>query len=230
MNTLEIVTPKIALRAGIIILVFIVTGILHYTIIELRLVALDNMASIVQFIKADGLLFRAGILLDLVLFVTGIIMALLLYRLLKSVNKGLALLAFVFMLIETMLSVTVELSSFLALLLVNGKSYIQTFDPETVKATLSLVLGMRADGYLLSVIFFDLSFMIFVYLLLRAKYLPHNLAILALLAFADMLLATAAKILWPTFPELWVKGSASLVMLVQVSIGVLLIRRGIRSR
>lgn len=228
MNTIEISHSKIALRAGTILLFFVGAGILHYTIIELRLVALDQMDSIVHFVKTEGLLFRAGILLDLVLFVSGIFMTLLLYMLLKAVNEDLALLAFVFMLIETILCITIELSSFMALLLVNGKSYLQVLDSEAAKVALGLVLGLRADGYLLSVLFFDMSFMVFVYLLWKAKYVPYHLAILGMLAFADMFLATTTKILWPHFSDIWVKGSASLVMLVQVSMGVALIRRGLR--
>lgn len=105
---------KAARVAGLAYLFFMIGSILHFSIVELKLIVSENTAEIANFIKTNELLFRIGIAVDLIIFINGMILFMALYVILKPVNKNLALLALFWMLIETTLVVVNELSSFIA--------------------------------------------------------------------------------------------------------------------
>jgi len=213
--------------AGFMFLFFIVASILHYTVVELNLIVSDNTSEIANFIKINELLFRVGIAIDLILFISGIILSMALYVILKPVNKNLVLFALIMMLIQVTVAVVIELSSFSVLLLVNREDYLTVFETEQLQALLGLFLNVRAAGYSIVMLFFSLGFIIFFYLFLKSNYIPKIFAALGIFSFLLMLILTFVKIIIPNYTEIIGQVSSVLVMLFQIIIGLWLLFKGI---
>lgn len=207
-------------------LLFIVLSILHYTVIELHLIDTDHIEEVFSFIKSHDLLFHAGIAIDLSLFICGITLSVALYAMLKSVNKILALLALICMVVESVLAVVLELSSYGALLLVNES--LSGFDTEQLQTLLSLVLKIRAAGYGIVILFFNLSFVLFFHLFVKSRYIPKLLAMVGFVLFTFMLSLTFLQIIVAHKSVESIGQNVSiLVMLLQIFVGVwLLVKEG----
>lgn len=218
---------KIEKLAGIMFIFFITVSIFHYTLIETRLIVSGNTADIINFIRTNELLFRAGIVIDLILFISGIILSFVLYVILNRANKNLALLALILMLIETVTAVVIEFSSFIALLLLNNKGYLPLIETEQVEVLLGLTLSFRAAGYSIVNLFFSMGFIIVFYLFFISNYIPKKLSVLGILLFLLMLILTCIKIVIPNnCVETLEQLSSGLVMLLLITVGLRLLIKG----
>lgn len=193
--------------AGGAFLLFIVLSSVHYATIELGILPVNPVEQSAEFIRQHNTWFRAGIVIDLALFITGSVLAVALFVLLQPFGRVVALLGLSWLLLETTLSVIIELSSFVA---------VRALE---MKPLLSLVLETRAAGYGLVVVFFNLGFIAFSYLLLESRRLPRLLAIAGMGAFGLMLLLSLVKIIFPSFPEGFAQASSVFVMLFQLFAG-----------
>ena len=227
---------KIAKLTGFMFLFFIIVSVLHYTIIELNITVSDNTASIAEYIKSNEALFRIGIIHDLVIFISGIVLSLLLYFMLKSINKLLALFAMIMVVMQAALAVVIEFSSLYALALVSGESYMAAFETAQLNSLLGLFLSARTAGYGFTILFFCPGMIIFFYLFLKSEYIPGILAKLGILSYSLLLIWTLISILVPDYSAvipmariLAMIGSLP-VMLFQLLIGIWLISKGISSQ
>src|SRR6059036_2396583 len=91
------------------------------------------------------LLWRTGIAGDLVMHVCDVGLMLVLYVLLRPVNRNLALLAVLFNLIQTAVLVATKLNLLQALFLLGSADYLRTFEPQQLHAL--MYIAIRSDGY-----------------------------------------------------------------------------------
>lgn len=225
---------RTARTAGLALLVFTVLSVVHFTVIELNLIVSDGTARIAAFVESHEPLFRAGIVLDLLIFSSGTVFFVALYTMLRSVDETLALLALLWMLIQASLAVVIELSSFTTLLLFGGKAYLAAFEPDQLEALAGLVLATRAAGYVVTVPFFSLGFAVFCLLLFRSRAVPRKLAAWGLLSFSLLLVSATGRILLSDQSPMiaitrMASGVASVsVLLFQIVFGLWLSIRGVR--
>ncbi len=222
---------KTARVAGFAYLFFIAASIFHFSLIDLNLIVSENIAVIVDFIQTNELQFRVGIIGDLIIFITGIILALALYEILKIINQYLASLALILMLIQASLLVVIELTSFIVLFLLNGDSYLAVFETEQLQALVGLFLKVRAAGYILSMLLYCPALIIFSYLFFKSKYIPKTLAVWGIISLLLILIIVLVKIIIPTgSSEVMAKitlASNISFMLFQITIGVWLLFKGV---
>lgn len=223
---------KAAKVAGGAYLFWMIGSILHHSLVELNLIVADNTATITRFIVNNELLFRVGIVIDLVLFTCGVILALALFILLRTIHKHLALLALILLSIQAAISVVIEFTSFIALLLLGGEGYLSAFNPEQLQAFVGLFLSLRPAGYNLAILFFSPGAIIFAYLFFKSRFIPRALAASGILAYSLMLAWAFVKIIVPNYKTAIVMSNmfellCSLpVMLFQIVIGIwLLVKR-----
>ena len=130
--------------AGLAYVLVILLGILSVGFLVESNIVPGNDAATVNKIMANELLFRIGIIGELMMFVLVALLSLALYIILKTVNKHLALLALLWRLGEAILggSVTV-ISGLIPLLLLNGEA---AFEAEQLQALVGLFLKVRTAG------------------------------------------------------------------------------------
>ena len=121
-------SPLIYARiAGFLYLLMIPLGIFGILYVPSTLIVLGDAATTAGNILANESLFRLSILSALIIQLDQILLVLVLYKLLKSVNKIHALLMVVFALAAVPIAMLNELNHFAVLLLLNGADYLTLF-------------------------------------------------------------------------------------------------------
>jgi hypothetical protein len=137
MNSIQ----KTARFAGVLYLIITVAAIIAHQYVPNTLIVPGDAAATAGNIAASETLFRVGgVGSELVILLSEIILSLVLYVLLKPVNKTLSLLAAVSRLAMTTIHGINLVNYYFVLLLVTGTSYATAFGAEQSQALVSLFL------------------------------------------------------------------------------------------
>ncbi len=167
--------------AGLIYLVVVLTGIFSLAYVPGQLIVWDDAATTFDQISASEPLFRLEIVSGVVCYIAFLLLPLVLYRLLRSVNETYARLMVALAVVSVPLSL-VNLQNKLAVLsLTSGDSYLNALSPEQLQAQVMFYLNQYDQGILLVSVFWGLWLLPFGYLVFRSGFLPKVLGILLML-------------------------------------------------
>ncbi|GAH07519.1 unnamed protein product, partial [marine sediment metagenome] len=152
-------------------------------------------------IVASESLFRLSIVSALILQTVNIFVVLLLYKLLKVVNKNHAVLMVVFFLVSVPITMLNELNQFAALLLSSGADYLTVFTADQLQALVPLFLNLHEYGILIAMIFWGLWLFPMGYLVFKSGFLPRILGVLLMIACFGYLITSFGSLLLPNFGE-----------------------------
>jgi hypothetical protein len=124
---------------------------------------------------------------------------LVLYLLLKPVNKNLALLAILFNLIQTAVLVANKLNLLMPLFLLGNADYLKAFEPNQLSALTYIFVKAHDYGFGIGLIFFGFACLIYGYLLFRSGYFPRTLGVLMAIAGLSYLTDSFTLILAPVY-------------------------------
>lgn len=150
-------------------------------------------------IVASEWLFHIGFMSDLIAITLYFITACVLYILLKSVNKDIALLFVLFTLGAVSVQFINALNQFAALLLLSGTDYLTVFGAGQLNALAMLFLNLHQYGFIISQIFFGLWLFPLGYLIYKSDYFPKILGILLMIACFGHLLEFFQIFLFPNY-------------------------------
>src|SRR6476659_9397117 len=114
---------------GVLYLVLILVGMFAVIFVRDQLIVSGDATATANNITASQFLWRMGIAADLVMHVLDIPIMLIIYVLLRPVNKNLALLALLFNLIQTAVLVANKLNLMAVLFPLRHADYLKAFDP-----------------------------------------------------------------------------------------------------
>jgi hypothetical protein len=199
-------SPQMYARiGGVLYLILIFVGIFAEIFVRGKLIVPgDATATASNIIGSQGL-WRIGIGADLVMHICDIPIMLVIYVLLRPVNKNIALLALLFNLIQTAVLVANKLNLVSALLQLGSEDYLKAVDPNQLHAQMYLSLKLHDIGFGIGLIFFGLTCLVNGYLIFRSGYLPKAIGILIQIAglcyltnsFAQLLAPRLADIIFP---------------------------------
>ncbi len=150
-------------------------------------------------VMASGSLFPLSIVSSLLVQLGHIWLVLVLYKLLKPVNKNHALLMVMFMLAGVPITMLSELNRFAALLLLSGADYLKVFTADQLHAQGMLFLELRETGLVIAQIFWGLWLFPFGYLVFKSGYIPRILGVLLIIAGFGYLIDFVTFFLFPNF-------------------------------
>jgi hypothetical protein len=173
-------------------------GIFSQSFVLGQLVATDAAATARNILSAEAL-FRLGIVLDVITFVSDVVIAWALYELLRSVDQSLALLGAFLRIADGAILAVVTLNGLVTLRLLSGVDYLNAFDASQLAGLARLYISARGLGFYIGFVFLGLGSAVFAYLLLKSRYVPALLPAWGM--FASLLLAAGslAVMLSPTF-------------------------------
>ncbi|GGL70808.1 DUF4386 domain-containing protein [Wenxinia marina] len=189
--------PLTARRAGLLYLVIIVCGLSAELALRGPLVDLADAAGTADAIRAAPGLFRLAIGADIVMALADAALALLLYRLLKPVDAGLALAAMVFRLLQSGLIASGLMFQQAAWLALSGTQDLSGLAPGQAEALAALMLNLHAHGYDLGLVFFGVNSVLTGLLLWRSGFAPRPLGAGLALAGAVYLTGSALRFAAP---------------------------------
>jgi hypothetical protein len=212
--------------AGWLYLTIIACGMFAEVAVRSRLVAADDPATTAANLLSSSLLFRLGMLADLVMMLCDVALAILLLQLLGPLNRTVALLASAFRMTQTAIIALNLLNMFLALHILEGANDTPEPGIESQKALAMLFLDAHKYGYILGLAFFGVSTLLLAYLFCCSRPLPRALGILLGLAGVGYLGDCLMFLMISGY-----EGSASSILLApallaEVTFAVWLLRRG----
>lgn len=217
MNTSFERSPKPYLRlAGMCYLAIILLGIYGEMVVRAKLVIPGNPAATAQAIAGAKLLWRSGLAGDLLMHVLDIPVMVVLYQLLKPVNKSLALFATFINLIQTAVLAANKLTLLVPLYLAGSSSYLTAFSPEQLHTASYLAIKAHEFGFGVGLIFFGVACLINGYQMIRSGYIPKAIGVLLHVAGWSYLINSSAMLL---APSLW--GAISPAILMPALVGEL---------
>jgi hypothetical protein len=203
-------TRQAARVAGLLYLLISAPGIFALIYVPSVLVVQGDAAATARNIAASQRLFRAGIVADLIGQALFILVALVLYRLLKGVDKTLALLMVILLVVQIPI-VFVSETYHLAVL-----PFLDTTGPATAlseaqrNAQISLSLDSYDNGLTVTEIFMGLWLFPLGLLIFRSGFLPRILGVLMFIAGSAYLAESLTWLLSPASGQVVSKFAAPL--------------------
>jgi hypothetical protein len=190
---------KYARIAGILFLMSLVAGGFGEAYAPSKIVVSGDAAATVANIKNFQFIYRVGFAAFLIESLCDITLALLLYALLKPVNKYLSLLAAFFGLIATATFACAELFYFAPLVILRSDSYLNAFSSAQLNTLVLLTLKFSLSAGMLTTVYYGMGWLVRSYLMFRSGYLPKFLGVLMAIGGGGFVLRNFLLILAPAY-------------------------------
>ncbi len=189
---------KTARVAAFVFLIIFFLGMSTELFIRPGMIVSGDAAATVKNIAASESLFRLSLVSDLIRQMFMMLLPLVLYKLLKPVNKNIASLMVIFVLVYVPISMLNELNHFAALLLLSSAGYLTVFKADQLNALVMFFLELRKYGTFIPQ---ALSFWILLlgYLVFKSGFLPRILGILLMLGGLCYTVQAVLFFLFPNF-------------------------------
>jgi len=195
----ETSTQVYARIGGVLYLIIIVIGFCGEFFVRDKLVVSGDVTATANNIMASESLWRITIAGELILLVCAIALTLILYVLLRPVNKTLALLAVFFNIVEFPIEAASKLCLFAALFFSGNADYLKAFEPHQLHALVRISLKLHDYGFGIDLVFFGFACLVYGYLLFRSGYFPRALGVLMTIAGLSYLANSFTLILAPAY-------------------------------
>ena len=190
----------------------------------------DAPATAANILASEGL-FRIGFATDLTAFMMDAVVAILLYVLLRPVNKTLSMVAASFRLLAHPAIASLNLLNHLAAIqLLNGSAAMGIFEADQMQSLALFFLDLHHYGYLIGGAFFGVHLLLLGYLLFRSDLFPGILGILIVIASVGYLVESFGDFLFPGNEQVlgWIVGVSAAVG--ELSLTLWLLIKGVRTR
>jgi Domain of unknown function (DUF4386) len=195
-------TVKAARVAGAIYLSLVLIGPFALIYVPSKLIVRGDATATAANIVAHEMLFRFGIVADLIATVIFICLGIALYRLLSGVNKTQGWLMVSFVLVSAAIAFMNSVNSLAALILFKGADFLSTFSKVQLESLGMLFIRLHGQGIAVNEIFWGLWLLPFGILVYQSRFLPRILgAWLVLNCFAYVAISLTS-LLAPQYNDL----------------------------
>jgi len=176
-------SPLVLARvAGFLYLLVIPLGIFGALYVPSKLIVAEDAAATANRLMASESLFRLAIVSDMLAPFVLIFVVLFLYQLLKPVDKNMAWLMVIFLLLGASIATLNKLNQFAALHILSGADYLNVFTNAQLQALALLFLRLYARGGTIAAVFWGLWLFPMGYLVFKSGFLPKILGLLLIIA------------------------------------------------
>ena len=191
---------KNARVAGLLYILFSAFGVVRLLYIPSTLIVDGNPTATTNNIAAHESLFRFGMVSYLVAAAGWIFVTLALYRLLKGVNRGLAVLMVI---LGGLMPVPIffmnAVNDAAALLFARGDDFLNVFDKPQREAFVMLFLSLHHQGDLANEVFWGLWLLPFGLLVYKSRFLPRFLGVWLMAGCFGYLALSFTGLLFPAY-------------------------------
>src|SRR5467141_2132630 len=184
--------------AGVLFLLSMVAGGFGEAYVPSKLIVSGDAAATAANLRNFDSLYRLGFASFLIESLCDTALALILYVLLKPVNKQLSLLAAFFGLMATATFAFAELFYF-APQLILGRAYLNNFTPDQLNSLALLSLKFYGFAGMIFTAYYGMSWIVRAYLIFRSGYLPKFLGVLMAIGGIGFVVRNFALILAPSY-------------------------------
>ena len=183
---------------GFLLLLLIPLAIFGQIYVPSTLIVPADAAATTRNIMASESLFRLGIVSVLLSHLGGdIAWVLVLYQLLKPVNKSMARLMVILILLNVPIALLNELNQFAILYLLHSADSLRAFTADQVHALVSLFLNLHDNGIKIAGIFWGLWLFPYGWLVFKSGFLPRFIGVLLMIGCFGYLIQSFVGFLSP---------------------------------
>lgn len=188
---------KTARVAGLFFLIMVVSGIAAEILFRQKLFITSDIVTTANNILSNEFLYRAGILSDMLMSLSYLITALVLYKLLSSVNKNMAAIMVVLTTAGSVLLLFNILNELAPLYILTGNDFLSAFTSIQRQSLAMLFYNLYQHGYMIGQIFFSLWVLPLGILIYKSRFMPKILGILFAIETIFGLTTVAVHFLMP---------------------------------
>ena len=193
-------SPQTFARVGGMLYLFIIVAALFGEVfVRGSLIVPHDPAATANNILGSEMLFRVGLAGEMLTCVCDVVLAMILYVLLRPVHRNLALLATFFRLTFVGIYSVAKLFEIAALAALGGADYLKAFEPQQLHDLAYVLLRVHSLGYGASLLFFGFCCVVFGYLIHQSGYLPRILGALLVIGGVGYVVFSLAQMLAPAF-------------------------------
>lgn len=214
--------------AGVIYLVAMALSMFTQVYVPARIIIAGDAAATARNLVAMEGLFRAGIAIDIVIFVSDVVIAWAFYELLKPVDAGLARLGAFLRVADAAVLTAVTMSGLVSVRLLSGADYLQAISAGELQGLARLFMNLRGLGLHAGFVFLGAGSAIFAYVLYRSRYVPRLISGWGVFASLLLALGSLASLL-----NQWYAANAAMASMVpmffyEVPLGLWFLIRGVQ--
>ena len=188
--------------AGVLYLIIFILGPFAFFLGRTSVVVPGDATATAANVMASESVFRIGMVAESVIVLVEIVLAAILYVLLRPVSQPLSLAAAFARLAEAIVQAVNLLTSVPALLLLAGAGYLTVFEPDQLDALVLLFLDANEFGVPVWGLLFGFHLLLLGYLVYKSGFWPKILGILLLIASIGYLAQSYGHILAPQYDDL----------------------------
>lgn len=188
---------KTARLAGLLYVLHIPLAVFGFFYVLSTLIVPGDAAATARNIVASEGLFRLAIVSWMIGQMIFIVLPLVLYKLLKPVNKTHALLMVIFIELAIPIGFINEVNRLAVLVLLSGADYLKAFSPDQLQAQVMFFLDLHAQGIGVAQVFWGLWLFPLGYLVFKSGFLPRILGIVVIIGGIGLLIDSAVFFLFP---------------------------------
>jgi hypothetical protein len=189
----------LARLGGLLYLIIIVGGVFGELFIRNQVIVPGDALATAANLRSMETLWRIGIASEYFMLVCSTVLTLILYILLRPVDRDLALLAVFFNIMSISMEATNELHLLRALFPLGSEGYLRAFDSSQLAALTRLSLRTYGHGFGADLLYFGCTCFVLGVLIYRSRYIPRALGVMMLVAGLSYVTNTFALFLNPGF-------------------------------
>ena len=221
-------SPQLYARiAGLLYLAIIGLGLFGEAYVRETLVIPGDAAATARAITAQPLLWRAGVVGDLLMHVCDLPVILVLYLLLRPVSGSLAVLATLVNLVQTAVLALNKLSLLAPLVLLGNATWLEAFTTQQREALAYLAINLHGKGFGIGLVFFGFACLIRGALIFASGFLPRALGVLMAVAGACYLANSFALFLAPALASAIFPGILAPAFVAELALASWLVAKGV---
>ena len=215
---------QLARIAGGLYLLNIVAGFIAIGLVPAILFVEGDVAATLRNIQANELLYRLSLAAHMIPILCNVPLVVILYDLLKGVNKRLALMMVFYSIVGTAVESANLLHQFTPLVLLDGAQGLHALTADQMQALAYAPLRLQTFGYDVQQVIYAGYLLAAGYLVFRSTFLPRVIGVLLAIGAVSYLIYSFASFISPEFaahlvpyiqlPSLVGEGSLCLVLLV----------------
>jgi len=188
--------------AGILYLIITIAAIFAHIYLPSNIIVQGDATATANNIVTSETLFRVGgVGSELIILLSEVVLSIVLFVLLKPVNKTLSMLAAVSRLVMTTIHGLNLLNYFFAILLLSSAGYLSAFNTEQLHGLVMLFLEAHSIGFTIGIAFLTIHVFILGYLIFKSGYFPKVLGILFIAAGVGYLVDSFAILLFKGYEK-----------------------------
>lgn len=190
---------KTARLAGPVYLAIVVTGVFSLLYVPSRLGVPGNVVATIDNMAKSESLFRLGLLAEILQYTLFLLLPLVLYRLLSTVDKTAAVLMVAFAAASVPIEFVAVAYKFDILSLLGGGDARLLLSPDEPHARVAFLLDAYDNRISVAMVFWGLWLLPFGYLVYRSHFLPRILGVLLMTGCFSYLVTFSAQLLLPEY-------------------------------